>query len=91
MSSGFLAQAAQKYAKKNDINMRFHAKSESVVEDVIADYQLLLIGPHYRNHLEEFTEMAEPYDIPVDVVPDEVYGSLDGEGLVKFAMEKLAN
>ncbi len=89
MSSGFLAQRAQKAADEKYPGMKVSAKSQSVVEDIIEDYDILLLGPHYESHLDEFEEMAEPYDIPVAVIPQNIYGALDGEGLVDFAMEKL--
>lgn len=89
MSSGFLAQAAQKAANSKKAQMIIDAKSQSVVEDVIEDYDFLLLGPHYKSHLEEFQEIAEPYDIPVAVIPQEIYGALDGEGLIEFILKKL--
>lgn len=89
MSSGFLAQRAQKAADEKHADMNIDAKSQSVVEDVIEEYQLLLLGPHYECHLAEFEEIAEPYDIPVAVIPQKIYGALDGEGLVEFALTHL--
>lgn len=91
MSSGFLAQRAQKAADSKHADMNIDAKSQSVVEDVIEDYHLLLLGPHYECHLDEFEEMAEPYNIPVAVIPQKIYGALDGEGLVDYALEQLEN
>ena len=84
MSSGFLAQAAQKAA-----NTKVAAKSQSLVEDVIEDYDLLLIGPHFASHKDEFDELAGQYGIPVAVIPQSVYGSLDGNGLIDFALDVL--
>lgn len=89
MSSGFLAQRAQKAADMKQADINIDAKSQSVVEDVLEDYQLLLLGPHYESHLDEFEEMAEPYDIPVAVIPQRIYGALDGDGLVDFALAQL--
>lgn len=89
MSSGFLAQRAQKAADQKVADMNIDAKSQSVVEDVIEEYELLLLGPHYECHLDEFEEIAEPYDIPVAVIPQSIYGALDGEGLVEFALKQL--
>lgn len=89
MSSGFLAQRAQKAAEKKQPGMVIVAKSQSVVEDVIEDYDLLLLGPHYASHLEEFEEIAAPYHIPVAVIPQNIYGALDGDALVDFAVAQL--
>lgn len=89
MSSGFLAQRAQKAADEKCPGMIISAKSQSVVEDIIEEYSILLLGPHYESHLDEFEEIAEPYGIPVAVIPQSIYGALDGEGLVDFALQKL--
>ena len=89
MSSGFLAQRAQKAADEKCPGMTMTAKSQSVVEDIIEDYDVLLLGSHYESHLDEFEEMAEPYGIPVAVIPQAIYGSLDGAALVDFALETL--
>lgn len=84
MSSGFLAQRTQKAAEKKGLDFGIDAKSQSVVEDVIEDYDVLMLGPHYESHIEEFIEIAEPYGIPVKVIPKDIYGTLDGEGLVNI-------
>lgn len=89
MSSGFLAQGAQRAADAKGYDLEISAKSQSVVEDIIEDYEVLLLGPHYVSHLEEFKEMAEPYGIPVAVIPQQVYGTLDGDSLVELAMQLL--
>ena len=89
MSSGFLAQAAQKAANTKAPGTKVAAKSQSLVEDVIEDYDLLLIGPHFASHKDEFDELAGQYGIPVEVIPQSVYGSLDGNGLIDFALDVL--
>ena len=89
MSSGFLAQAAQKVANTKAPGTKAAAKSQSLVEDVIEDYDLLLIGPHFASHKDEFDELAGQYGIPVEVIPQSVYGSLDGNGLIDFALDVL--
>lgn len=88
MSSGFLAQRAQKAADEKYPGMTIAAKSQSVVEDILEEYDMLLLGPHYESHLEEFEEMAKPYGIPVAVIPQDIYGALNGEGLVDFAIRQ---
>ena len=90
MSSGFLAQKTQKAADSKGYDMNVEAKSSSVVEDVVEDFDVLLLGPHYLSHLADYEEIAKPYGIPVAVIPQEIYGTLDGERLVEFAMNILS-
>lgn len=89
MSSGFLAQSAQKAANRKAPGTTVAAKSQSLVEDVIEDYDLLLLGPHFASHKDEFEELAQPYGIPVAVIPQTIYGTLDGAALVEFALDLL--
>jgi PTS system cellobiose-specific IIB component len=35
------------------------------------------------------SEQAAPYNVVVDVIPQDIYGMLDGEGLLDFALSKL--
>ena len=59
MSSGFLAQAAQKAANTKAPGTKVAAKSQSLVEDVIEDYDLLLIGPHFAE--ERLLQVAHQF------------------------------
>lgn len=87
MSSGFLAQKARKAAKKNGVVASIEARSESEVASYLSTIDLLMIGPHYANQLEEFKNMAAPYNLPVVVIPQKIYAGLDGEQLLSMAME----
>lgn len=88
-SSGLLAQQSRKYAKKNGIPMTVDARSESQVAGYFENIDILLLGPHYANEVESFRGMAAPYHVLVDVIPQSIYGQIDGKALVEFA-QKLA-
>lgn len=91
MSSGIISKNAKNYAKKNDINMTFEARSNSEVASFLSSISLLMIGPHYESSLEKFKTIAEPFGVPVVVIPKKTYARLDGEGIVKLAKETLKN
>ena len=57
-SSGLLAQQARKHAKKNGIEMTVEARSESQVNGYLGKIDVLLLGPHYANQLENFKGMC---------------------------------
>ncbi len=86
-SSGLLAQQARKYAKKNSINMTVEARSESQVNGYLDKIDVLLLGPHYANQLENFKNRCSSYPIAVGVIPQEIYGQIDGKRLVELAQE----
>ena len=86
-SSGLLAQKSRQYIKKNGLNMTVDARSESQVSGYLNQIDVLMLGPHYANELEQFKEMCKGRPIAVSVIPNEIYGMVDGEKLVKLAIE----
>lgn len=88
-SSGFMAAAARKAAKKMKLEMEFKARSDSELNDYLSENDLLLIAPHLNFMAESIEPEAKKAHIKVAVIPQAIYGSLDGSGLVKFAQEQL--
>ncbi|CAH2715870.1 PTS system cellobiose-specific EIIB component [Neobacillus rhizosphaerae] len=91
MSSGFLAQKARKAAKKRGLDIKIEAKSENEAASHLATIDVLLLGPHYQAYKEEFAKLGKPLNVPVDVIPQKIYGTLDGEKLLDFALEIIEN
>ncbi|MBP1042577.1 PTS sugar transporter subunit IIB [Vagococcus sp. BWB3-3] len=89
MSSGLLAQKARKAAKKRGIEASIEARSESEAPQYFSSVDILLLGPHYASYQEEMAEMAKPYNVPVIVIPQDIYGMLDGDKLLDLALANL--
>lgn len=89
MSSGFLAQKTRKAAKKRGIGGSIDARSESEIAAYLDSIDILLLGPHYASFKEEMSQQAAPYHVVVEVIPQDIYGMLDGNGLLDFAISKL--
>ena len=81
-SSGFLAQKARQAAKKKKLDM-------TVVSEYMDKMDVLLVGPHYASAVPKLTEECAPHGIQVELIPAEIYSSLDGAALVELA-EKVA-
>lgn len=90
-SSGLLAQQGRKYAKKNNITMTVEARSESQVNGYLNQIDVLLLGPHYANQLENFKSMCTAYPIAVGVIPQDIYGQIDGKRLVELAQDMVSS
>ena len=86
-SSGFLAQKARQAAKKKGLDMTVEARSESVVSEYMDKMDVLLVGPHYASAVPKLTEECAPYGIQVELIPTDIYSTLDGAKLVDLAME----
>ena len=89
LSSGFLAKKDRTEEKKGKIDATKEAKSESEVVQYLPKMDILCIGPHYEFRLDAFQDMAAPYNIPVIVIPEEIYSLLDGKALLELALAKI--
>lgn len=88
-SSGFMARNIRQAVKSRGLDYDVKARSDSVLEDYIEDISLLLVGPHLDYMLKDLEEIAEPYNVPVRIIPKEAYGSLDGEAVADLITEIL--
>lgn len=78
-SSGFMAAAIRKAAKKREIELNVKAASESQLDDRINEIDYLLIGPHLSYMLEEIQEQTKNKNAKVAVIPQSIYGTLNGD------------
>lgn len=88
-SSGFMAAAARKAAKKAKSEIVFKARSDSELSEYLQGQDLLLIAPHLKYIQDDLSDEAKAAGVKIGIIPQEVYGALDGEGLLKFAEEQL--
>lgn len=88
-SSGFMAKNIRQAAKARGLDISFKARSDSEVEEYIEEIDLLLVGPHLKYMLNDLEIIAEPYDVPVRIIDEDAYGSLNGEAVLDFAMKEL--
>lgn len=87
-SSGFMAAAARKAAKKLGADVEVKAKSETEVAGLLPETDLLLVAPHLKYMIDEVKELCEVNNVKYDIIPQRIYGSLDGKGLIEFALKQ---
>lgn len=90
ISSGLIAQKARKEARKNGLNYSIQAVSQSEVTQYLGSIDMLLVGPHYANIIEKLTAQAKPFNVPVALIPNEVYGTLDGKAVLDIIQAEIA-
>lgn len=78
-SSGFMAAAIRKAAKKRKVEVTVKAASESQVDERINEIDYLLVGPHLSYMLDDLKEKTKDKDVQVAVIPQATYGTLNGE------------
>lgn len=88
-SSGFLGVAARKAAKKQKENLSFKAKSETEIKDYLNETDVLLVAPHLKYMIDDVKEECENLGVKYGIIPQKVYGSLDGKGLIEVAKKHL--
>lgn len=88
-SSGFLGAAARKAAKKQKEDIKFKAVSETELNDYLNDTDLLLVAPHLKYMIDEVKEGCEKLNVKYGVIPQMIYGAMDGKGILTLAKEYL--
>ncbi|WP_440897074.1 PTS sugar transporter subunit IIB [Amphibacillus sp. Q70] len=86
-SSGFIAGAIRKAAKKRKIEVSVKARSESELEEHIDNIDCLLIGPHLAYKEETLKEQTKDRNIKISIIPQDIYGSLDGNRALDLILE----
>lgn len=89
-STGFMAQAARRAAKKENLDMHIEAKSTAYLESYLDSIDVLLLGSHFSYKEEEIRQEIAGRNIVFGVVPQKIFGSLDGKGLVDFIKQLCA-
>lgn len=85
MSTSFIVSRMNETALNDPVIGRIWAVP---VEDIEfeEDYQILLLGPQISSYYDHIRSIV-PEEIPVMVIPRDLYGSCDGEAILKLALE----
>lgn len=79
MSTSILMARMQESAKKQEIEAKIVAMSESKFEEYEEPTEVLLLGPQIEYMADEMKEQYEPKGIKVAVIDMMDYGTLNGE------------
>lgn len=88
-SSGFMAKCMRQAAKSRKLEISIKARSDAEVTNYVKEIDLLLVGPHLEYLVNDLKKITDPYHVPVEVIPQNIYGSLDGDKLLDFSIEKI--
>lgn len=90
-SSGFLANAVRKAAKKQGLEVECKAVSDTDINTYAKDYDIIMLGPHIAYKLEEVKKLVENTEKKVLLVSKNAYAMLDGAAVLKDALKELEN
>lgn len=88
-SSGFLSSSMKKAAKKKGLMMDIKARSETDIEDLKNNIDILLAAPHLKYMEAEIQKALAGTDVPLEFIDEYVYGTLDGEKAIETVMSLL--
>ena len=88
MSSGFLANQARKAAKKK-MDVTIEARSHTDVASYLSSISILMLGPHYGGEIDKWKTLCDPHNVPVVVIPQDVYAQLNGDALLDLAVKTI--
>lgn len=86
-SSGFIAQRMRKAAKSRGVDLQVDARSETELAEHVATTDVVLVGPHLEYMLSKIQDVTGPQGVPTVLLPQKVYGMLDGEGALQLALD----
>ena len=87
ISSQLLRDSAERSSEAYHAPITFEAASYSgAMEGAMAEADLILVAPQVTYKYDQLKQLYTK----VEKIPDDVYGWLNGENLVKFALNELA-
>lgn len=87
MSTSVLVSKMKEYCQNNDVKAEIWAISEQDVQKEIEKCDVLLLGPQVRHLLSEIKAIADPKNVPVEVIDMMAYGTCNGKKVVAQAQQ----
>jgi cellobiose PTS system EIIB component len=87
MSTSMLVVKMRLTASEMKIDVKIRATAESNFKEYEDDTDILLLGPQVGFLLKKFKEKYEPKGMKVDVIESIDYGMMNGEKVLKTALE----
>lgn len=89
-STNMLMQAMKKVvkesAKLNEEDFAFTAIPADSLEEVIDNWDIVLIGPQVSHKVDFIEAICKPRNKPFTVIDKDVYGQMDGATVMKLAL-----
>lgn len=87
MSTSLLVKKMQEAAKKQGIEATIAAYPESELRKRLEGLDVALLGPQVQYKLAEDKKICEPAGVPIAVIPMMDYGMMNGEKVLKLALD----
>ena len=87
MSTSLLVSKMESAADSLGADVKIWAVGQDKAIADLPTADVLLIGPQMRFMQKKFSKAAGEYDVPVEVIDSVAYGRVDGEAVLKRALE----
>jgi PTS system cellobiose-specific IIB component len=85
-SSGFMAAGMRRIAKTKGLDVTVKAVSKSEVLDHTGEFDVLMLGPHFKGEVPQWREQLASSGVKVSSINPDDYATLNGEGVLEDAI-----
>lgn len=89
MSTSILVKSMQKASIEENFPAEISSTSVAGIEDKLADIDALLVGPQIRHRFSKLKEVAEKANVPIELIPAQIYGLIDGKAALNLAVKMM--
>ncbi|MBM7555678.1 PTS sugar transporter subunit IIB [Halanaerobacter jeridensis] len=87
MSTSMLAEKMKQAAEERSYQINIEANVADNATDIVPDYDVVLLAPQVSHKEEEIEKIVAQYeDVELGVIDSLAYGQLDGEAVLKQAL-----
>lgn len=87
MSTSLVAEKMKKALGPDEQDWVIMAKEATEFENAVKEFDVVLLGPQVRFRKDEFSEIAQKYGVPVEVINTLDYGMCRGDAILNAAKE----
>lgn len=89
MSTSLLVNKIKSIVEENNLEIKVMAASEAEAKSCQEKIDVLLLGPQVKFLFEKMKDLMAPQGTRVGIIDSISYGTLDGEAVLKQALELL--
>ncbi len=90
-SSTFVAQRLRRAALRSGLDHDVMAVSRSALAERLGVAEIVLIGPHLTDAIDDIRTDAAAYGVPAIVLPEDVFSDLDGARTLRLVTDATAS
>ncbi|RAK11719.1 PTS system cellobiose-specific IIB component [Halanaerobium saccharolyticum] len=91
MSTSLVVNKMKKALTEEEKNWTIEAQPVDSLEEVIDDYDVILLGPQIKYKADEINKIGDEYNTPVGVVDSKDYGMGKGRNILNQAIKLKEN